>query len=164
MLSTKPTVVVGVDGTPEGEAALRVALREAALRGCAVEVVTCWQPLSWDNEGIDGLTADVVEEAQSAQDRTVTAVLAISPDRPVVSRRVVEGAAGPSLVGVARGAEFLVVGTHRKNFLKRSVLGSVSEHCIRHATCPVIVVPPPEEQKRSSRDDAATQGAHHVGA
>ena len=40
--SQRTPVVVGVDGTEAGKEALRVGLSEATLRGCAVEVVTCW--------------------------------------------------------------------------------------------------------------------------
>ncbi|MBA2523381.1 MAG: universal stress protein, partial [Solirubrobacterales bacterium] len=40
-------------------------------------------------------------------------------------------------------ADYLVVGTGRKGTLRRTLLGSVSEFCVRHARCPVVVVPDP---------------------
>ena len=145
MLTTKPTVVVGVDGTDAGREALRVGLREASLRGCAVEVVTCWQPATWYGDPIAETPDETRERAMAAQEETVTAVLSESSYRPVLSRRVIQGPAGPSLAKLSRQAEFLVVGTHQKNVVQRSVLGSVSEHCVRHAKCPVIVVPSGEK-------------------
>jgi nucleotide-binding universal stress UspA family protein len=46
------------------------------------------------------------------------------------------------LVWVAEqlGVDAIVVGSHGKGRLKRLVLGSVSEHVVRHAPCPVLVV------------------------
>jgi nucleotide-binding universal stress UspA family protein len=141
MLTTRPTVVVGVDGSSAGKDALRVGLREASLRSCAVEVVTCWQPAVGYEAGLGEPPDDVLRLAQQAQEDAVTQALAETDARPVVSRRVIQGPAGPTLVRLSRGAEFLVVGTHHKGIMERSVLGSVSEHCVRHAHCPVIVVP-----------------------
>lgn len=141
MLTPRPTVVVGVDGTSAGREALRVGLHEATLRQCAVEVVTCWQPDTWYGSTMGEQPDDIQKRAQLAQEETVTAVLADTTDRPVLSRRLIQGPAGPALAKLSNGAEFLVVGTHQKNVVERSVLGSVSEHCVRHARCPVIVVP-----------------------
>jgi nucleotide-binding universal stress UspA family protein len=40
-----------------------------------------------------------------------------------------------------RGADILVIGTHGYGALKRFMLGSVAEHVLRRAQCPVITVP-----------------------
>ncbi|TJX50453.1 universal stress protein [Soehngenia saccharolytica] len=37
-------------------------------------------------------------------------------------------------------ADMLVLGSHGNGPIKRLLFGSVSEHCVRHAHCPVIVV------------------------
>ncbi len=34
----------------------------------------------------------------------------------------------------------IIVGSHGRTGLKRMLLGSVSEHVVRHAPCPVLVV------------------------
>jgi nucleotide-binding universal stress UspA family protein len=146
MLTTRPTVVVGVDGTSAGKDALRVGLREASLRRCAVEVVTCWQPATWYDTAALEQPEDALRRAQQAQEDAVTTALAETDDRPVLSRRVIQAAPGPTLVKLSRGADFLVVGTHHKGIVERTVLGSVSEHCVRHSHCPVIVVPAPEQE------------------
>ena len=39
-------------------------------------------------------------------------------------------------------AAAIVVGTRGRGGLKRAVLGSVSDHVVRHAACPVVVVNP----------------------
>jgi nucleotide-binding universal stress UspA family protein len=53
-----------------------------------------------------------------------------------------EGAPGPAIVE-ASGAErvdMVVVGTRGRSRVERMVLGSVSDHVVRHADCPVLVV------------------------
>ena len=62
--------------------------------------------------------------------------------KPLVTPRVEAGDAGPMLVWVAEqvGVDAIVVGSHGKGRLKRLVLGSVSEHVVHHAPCPVLVV------------------------
>ncbi|XP_020228944.1 universal stress protein A-like protein [Cajanus cajan] len=40
-------------------------------------------------------------------------------------------------------ADTLVMGTHGYGFFKRALLGSVSDHCAKHANCPVVIVKHP---------------------
>ena len=41
----------------------------------------------------------------------------------------------------AEGADMIVVGSHRRSPMGRAILGSVSDHVVREAACPVLVVP-----------------------
>ncbi|KAK1291125.1 hypothetical protein QJS10_CPB17g01130 [Acorus calamus] len=41
---------------------------------------------------------------------------------------------------VKLGADVLVIGTHSYGFIKRTLLGSVSDYCARNAKCPVLIV------------------------
>jgi nucleotide-binding universal stress UspA family protein len=61
-----------------------------------------------------------------------------------------DGDAGESIVEAseAESADLIVVGTHERGTVGRLFLGSVSDHVVRHARCPVMVV-------RPSRDAAA---------
>jgi nucleotide-binding universal stress UspA family protein len=54
------------------------------------------------------------------------------------------GDAGESIVEAAEaeGADLIVVGTHERGAVGRLFLGSVSDHVVRHARCPVLVVRP----------------------
>ena len=49
---------------------------------------------------------------------------------------------GDILLDVAQsvGAELIVMGSHGRTGVKRLLLGSVAEHVLRHATCPVVTV------------------------
>ncbi|KAK1291794.1 hypothetical protein QJS10_CPB17g01129 [Acorus calamus] len=41
---------------------------------------------------------------------------------------------------VKLGADVLVMGTHSYGFIKRALLGSVSDYCAKNAKCPVLIV------------------------
>ena len=56
--------------------------------------------------------------------------------RPVV----VEGHPAPALVDASRGASLLVVGSRGHGEFAGMLLGSVSEHCVTKAHCPVLVL------------------------
>jgi nucleotide-binding universal stress UspA family protein len=49
---------------------------------------------------------------------------------------------GQSLVSAAdeRGAGLMVMGTHGRGGITRAVLGSVADHVVRHANCPVVTL------------------------
>jgi nucleotide-binding universal stress UspA family protein len=53
-----------------------------------------------------------------------------------------EGEPGPAIVeaSAAESADLIVVGTHGRGRVGRLVLGSVSDHVVRHAPCPVLIV------------------------
>ena len=58
-----------------------------------------------------------------------------------------DGDPGDGIVAAADAehADVIVVGTHGRGGVGRSILGSVSDHVIRHARCPVLVVRPLDE-------------------
>ena len=51
------------------------------------------------------------------------------------------GAPAAELVRMSEGLDVLLTGSRDHGAVKRLLLGSVSTHIVRHATCPVIVVP-----------------------
>ena len=58
---------------------------------------------------------------------------------------VLHGSPGPAICAHATdlSAAAIVIGSRGRGGLKRAVLGSVSDHVVRHAPCPVIVTSPP---------------------
>jgi universal stress protein A len=49
------------------------------------------------------------------------------------------------------GAELLVMATHGRKGLRRLVLGSVAEHVVREASCPVLTVSPKAMPTKASQ-------------
>ncbi len=133
-------IVVGVDGSNPSTAALAWAVRQAGLTGAAVDVVTAWEfpsffPAPWPPD----LGGDWKELAQ----RVVTEAVAELPDsaRQVEIRpRVAEGNAPQVLLDASDGADLLVVGSRGHGGFMEALLGSVGQHCVHHATCPVVVI------------------------
>ncbi|WP_341720972.1 universal stress protein [Micromonospora sp. FIMYZ51] len=136
-------IVVGVDGSDGGRRALRWAAREAAERNGAVQAVTAWR---WD--GLDGgamVAPNPVEEKERAEALLAREIAAITGDGSAipVAAEVLEGRPAEVLTAAARKADLLVLGSHGHGRLRHTVLGSVSEECVRKATCPVVVIPVP---------------------
>ena len=83
------------------------------------------------------------EDLAGAAERSTAAaadeVYAEHPDVPV-QRLLLRGHPATMLLDQAKGADLLVVGSHGHGGFISALLGSVSQHCVHHATCPVVVV------------------------
>ncbi|HEU5148902.1 MAG TPA: universal stress protein [Iamia sp.] len=134
-------LVVGFDGSPGAEAALRWAVVDARATGAAVRVVHGWAARVGEPDGIppDGT---VVGDLTAAVERAVADALAGLDALPRITVQVVPRAAAPALVAGAEGAGALVVGTRGHGGFVGLLLGSVSQACLHHAPGPVVIVPP----------------------
>jgi nucleotide-binding universal stress UspA family protein len=142
-------VVVGVDGSPAAQAALRWAVEDARRRGCPVDVITAWHP---DYGGMIGPVPAEVLMAMSPQVMKETARknldAAVQGFEGVEIRAIlIEGDARDALTKASEAAELLVVGSRGHNTVVEVVLGSVSSYCVHHAACPVVVIREPKVQK-----------------
>ena len=133
-------IVVGVDGSDGGRRALRWAVHHAATRGGSVQAVMAWHPGEFDAPP-HGATNPRQEQwpAREILDREVDRT--DRPNNVMVVAEVVEGRAADVLTMTARHADLLVLGSHGHGRLHHA-LGSVSDDCVRQATCPVVIVPP----------------------
>jgi len=59
-----------------------------------------------------------------------------------VDARLAEGEPAVVIVDLARetGADLIVIGSHGRSGLSRLLMGSVAEHVVRNASCPVLTV------------------------
>lgn len=132
-------VIVGVDGSPESELALRWAGNYADLSGARLVVVTAWDypatigwaswPQDWDPSAVSrAALVDTVDEVFGAHPPKDIEVL------------VQQGSAAGVLVEQSRGAVMLVVGSRGHGGFAGLVLGSVSANVAEHAHCPVLVM------------------------
>jgi nucleotide-binding universal stress UspA family protein len=83
------------------------------------------------------------EEAKDA-DQLIDALLSRVVSGTDVSRVITPGAPAETLEQLAdtAGAQLLVIGSAGKGALGALLRGSVSQHVVGHAPCPVVVVPP----------------------
>jgi nucleotide-binding universal stress UspA family protein len=131
------TIVVGVDGSDASVNALRWALDEARLRSARVRVVLAWSypQVSTYHEAKHVLDAPFAEEAAAILEQIV-GVTAAAAEGVEIEKKVVEGEAAPALIEAARNASMLVVGSRGLGGFSGLLLGSVSQQCAHHATCP----------------------------
>ena len=135
-------IVVGVDGSRYGQAALAWALDDARLRGATVDVVHAWHSpfVAGAPVAIPLDPAPFEAAARDALDSAIERADTHGLTRPV-ERILVPGGAAGAILDIAHGADLIVVGTHGRGGLGSVVLGSVSNQTVHHAPCPVVVVP-----------------------
>ena len=147
-------VVVGIDDSPAGLAALRWAIGFARSRGARLVAVRAWAlglPRHGGLRRHSSRTPVVIafhgtEPGHAAMRLTKRALREAAPD-PLgdvdLMIETPEGNPGPVLTQIASGRDdVLVVGTTPGPSLRRAVHGSVSAYCTAHAHCPVTVVTP----------------------
>lgn len=144
MTDQERRIVAGVDGSGSSKEALRWAIRQAGLTGATVDAIIAWRyPVSaggygWAPTGM-GTGFDFKEDAEKVLADAIRA--ARDPGSGVsVRARAVEGNAAQVLLDASDGADLLVVGSRGHGGFTEALLGSVSQHCVHHAHCPVVVI------------------------
>ena len=133
-------IVVGLDGSPSSIAALEWAASQAEATGAGLEVLMTWEwPTSY------GMTIAVPSEYDPTRESERFLGDLLEPVREMhpsvsIESKVVEGHPAPVLVEASRGADLLVVGSRGHGEFAGMLLGSVSEHCVTNAHCPVLVM------------------------
>ena len=141
-----PSIVVGVDGSPGGELALRFALEEAKLRGLPLRIVCAWETPALEYAGAAYIPSqDLRLDAKRHADDVVAGAVAIAAAEPGVQAEglAVEGHPASVLVEQAGDAALLVVGSRGRGGFASLVLGSVSQSIAHHAFCPIAIVRAP---------------------
>lgn len=141
---TGPRIVVGVDGSDSSKEALRWAVRQAGLTGATVEAVIAWHlPLLVGGSAWAPLialeTSDLGEHAEKVLTEAIGSATG-SGGAVHIAPVVRGGNAAQVLIDAADGAELLVVGSRGYGGFTEALLGSVSQHCVHHAPCPVVII------------------------
>jgi nucleotide-binding universal stress UspA family protein len=163
-------VVVGVDDTPAGLAALSWALGQARLAGTQVLAVRSWALGLPRHGGLRRRRApahphivlyfDGFEQRDAADElirRSVRSVAGGIPEDVTITVQTPEGDPGAVLTAAAtRAGDLLVVGHDRPGAVRRILHGSVSRYCSAHARCPVVVVPAAQSHDQDGQAGAAS--------
>jgi nucleotide-binding universal stress UspA family protein len=138
------SIVVGHDRSAGARDALEVALQLAADLGTPLVVVRAWsiitapRPATWRF----GTVSTLDELGAAVRDQMVTDTSSQVSRFPEVSvgYDCYHAAPAKTLIAASAHARMLVVGPRGLGGFQQLVLGSVSEQCVRHAHCPVLVI------------------------
>ncbi|MFC4003253.1 universal stress protein [Prauserella oleivorans] len=139
---TEGPVVVGVDGSEPGAAALALAFDAASVRKTPLVAVHVWNDVTADaGLGVYPLAVDPDELARNARtvlDEALSEWQSKYPDvtvEPVVAR----GRPVRTLLEYAERAQLVVVGSRGRGGFQGMLLGSTSQALVIHSPCPVVV-------------------------
>jgi nucleotide-binding universal stress UspA family protein len=134
-------VVVGVDDSEGGRAALAWAHRYAKMRGLELHVIYGWDFFHESyNETIaypkELMRLDAAKELESV----VHDLQVDNADGLIIRAEVIEGKPAEVLIEASKHAELVVVGSRGRGGFAALLLGSTSQAVVQHAHCPVTVV------------------------
>jgi nucleotide-binding universal stress UspA family protein len=132
-------VVAGADGSGWATTVLEAAHAEARWRKTALLSVTCVPRVEAAPYDMPAPSpwADTAPERLSPQELS-----ALSERYPEIEVRaeVIRGEPAEELAELSRDAQLMVVGSRGLGALSGLLLGSVSQHVLYHARCPVLIV------------------------
>src|SRR3984893_7106627 len=154
MPTTRSYIVVGVDGSPASDAAVRWAAREAIIRVAPIKLVTVVAPTLASSAMAPNHTITQGEELRARQiikeAGRIVEQLAGEKRSVIHTQRQYAGVV-PTLVEASNDAQRVVVGSSRRAF-GRGMLGPVIAGLLHHANCAVTVVPDPESARHEIGD------------
>jgi nucleotide-binding universal stress UspA family protein len=184
MQDDRATILIGFDGSPEAEDAIRCAGRLLAPRRAIITHV--WESpaelvLHYDVDHLTGPMQEAADELDAEGRREAEILAARGADlaeeagfdaMPIAARG--RPKAWPTLLELAdqHEAAAIVVGSRGLGGVKSALLGSVSSGVLDHAHLPVLIVPPLDEPAApgpvvigydgSEHADAAVRAAGHL--
>lgn len=133
-------VVVGVDGSDEGDRALLWAADEADRRRSRFTVLHAWEyPYMLTAEGVGRGRAMTQVDAALVLDRAVGAVR--ERNAAQVDSDLVRSGAVDALLHASSTADLVAVGSRGRGGFRSMMFGSVAQAVAANAECPVVVVP-----------------------
>jgi nucleotide-binding universal stress UspA family protein len=139
---TSSRVLLATDLRPGSAAATAAAVRLAAALHASLVVVNVVEPVR------DGPVALRMDQLRGRNEAAVQSIATDARAAGVDTTFLVwQGEPGPSVVAAAEAeaADIIVIGATTRPRVSRLLLGSVSEHILHAAHCPVLVVRPREE-------------------
>jgi nucleotide-binding universal stress UspA family protein len=141
-------IVVGTDGSPTAETALRTAIELAQQSGARLSIVSAYEPVSEERTRGEqlGNPADVEwavgRRADVLQLLDLAGALARAGGVAGAETFARQGDAANAILDVAeeQGADLIVVGNKGMTGAKRFLLGSVPNKVSHHAPCSVLIV------------------------
>ncbi|MFI7065243.1 universal stress protein [Kribbella sp. NPDC050124] len=138
------TIVVGYDGSPASEAAVRWAADEADRRSWSLRLTYVLPlPMLRSPTGVTTpLPADAVRRTAEKLLGEVAERIRTDDPELAVDAVVSFGSAAEVLLQEATEASMVVVGSRGLGEFRDLAMGSVAAHVATHAPCPVVIIPP----------------------
>jgi nucleotide-binding universal stress UspA family protein len=137
-------ILVPLDGSSFGEAALRPALEVARRSGAGVTLLHVHNPqrasLLRTAEDQETYLARLRRDPACGDIRVEVAMRSGQPAEQIFEQ------------AQAGGADLIVMCTHGRGGVSRAWLGSVTDQCIRHSAIPVLVIRPQPSGRQSDAD------------
>ena len=137
-------IIVGVDGSQGSRSALHWAARTAAARDVGCRAIAAWQ---YPANAVTPAGPARLPGPEEMDERTCDAVRTVVREEldADADRVEVEAGRGPAasvlLAAAARAdTDMLVVGARGLGGFAGLLLGSVSQECVEHSSCPVVVL------------------------
>ncbi len=141
--SPRLPVAVGVEESPDAQAALEFAYTQAQAREVPLLAVRAWQPPPVPAR--DGTPRHAFDRIDLAETQRELAVRVLHPFQQAypevpVDVRLLPGSAARALLSAAERSQLVVVGARGRGGMPGPGLGSATLQLVHHAHCPVAVV------------------------
>src|SRR3954451_13639404 len=140
-----PIDVIGCayDGSPEARAALAWTTMFARKARCSVRLLTVYEPSASAIPAYHGVPAIVEDDAiqRDLNRRLAAATHDVRREGVEVESCMLEGEPEAVLERESAALDLIVTGSPPRGPARATLLGSVSRHLVRKASCPVLVVP-----------------------
>ncbi|KOU56966.1 stress-inducible protein [Streptomyces sp. MMG1533] len=134
------TVIVGLDGSPESQAAAEWAAREAQLLELPLKLVNVWEPVPEPMAQAPLLGAETQQHWTERIPRESAEGLRLRhPGLEVIAEQL-NGRPGEVLAGLSKDTELLVLGTRGLSGVAGFMVGSVGLSVVAHAQRPIVLV------------------------
>jgi nucleotide-binding universal stress UspA family protein len=137
------TIALATDLSPASDLATTRAIELAGRLGARLLVINVLERRRLSGPG----SHDRDDQARAEREQALLPVMRRARDAGAHAEYIIwPGDPGSGVVAAveAEQVDLLVVGTHGRDRAGRMLLGSVSDHLVRNAGCPVLVVPPKE--------------------
>jgi nucleotide-binding universal stress UspA family protein len=157
---TPGSVVVGLDGSAGGRAALEAGCDEARMRGLPIAAVVAWTPPEvWVTPhhlvpSARDMHAAALALATEEAREVLTARSRRGASTPVLEVMAAAGPAAAVLERLSADAAVIVVGHRGRGAVTSRLIGSVGLSTVVHARCSVLVVRAPDERPEADEHES----------